>query len=68
LVEPSQTRVTGSVESLRVTGLQARVNVESHTKFHVLFFALKWRPICYKMAPNKLEHGAQHAMKWCSVR
>jgi len=24
--------------------------------------------LCYKMAPNKLENGAQHAMKWCPMR
>jgi len=30
LVESSQSRVTGTVESLRVIALQARVNVVSH--------------------------------------
>jgi len=25
---------------------------------------MKWRPTCYKMAPDKIENGAQHAMKW----
>jgi len=25
---------------------------------------MKWRPTCRKMAPDKFENGAQHAMKW----
>ena len=30
------------------------------------FFAMIWHPTCHKMAPDKLENGAQHkhAMKW----
>ena len=28
------------------------------------FFAMKWHLTCYKMAPDRLENGAQHAMKW----
>jgi len=52
-------RVTRTVESLRVIGLQARGNVESHeiSRFFYNIF-------CYEMAPDKLEDGAQHAMKW----
>ena len=67
LVESSQSRVKRTVESVRVIGLQARVNVESHEVLHFfydIFYAMKWRPTCYKMAPDKLENGAQHAMKW----
>ena len=55
-------RVTRTVESLRVIGLQARVNVESH-EISRLFYdrfllwnstqhAIKWRPISLKMVPN----------------
>jgi len=29
---------------------------------------MKWRPTCYKMAPNKSENGAQHIMKWCPIK
>jgi len=52
LVESSQSRVTRTVESLRVIGLQARVNVESYeiSRFFFNIFLL-W-------------NGAQHAMKW----
>jgi len=51
-------RVTRTVESFRVIGLQARVDVD-HKKFHMFstFFAMKWRPTCCKMAPDKLENG-----------
>ena len=41
-------RVTETVESLRVIGLQARVNVESHEVshfFYYIFYVTKWRPI-----------------------
>jgi len=24
--------------------------------------------LCYEMAPDKLEHGAEHAMKWRPIR
>jgi len=61
LVESSQSRVTKTVESLRVIGLQARVNVESHEISHFFYYisyATRWRPTCYKMAPDKLENGA----------
>jgi len=37
-------------------------SMSSHTKFHIFsttFFAVKWRPTCYKMAADKLESGAQ---------
>jgi len=47
--------------------LQARVNVESHEISHFsyyIFYVMKWRPTCYKMAPDELENGAQHAIKW----
>ena len=54
----SQSRVTRTVESLRVIGLQAQVNVESHEIS--CFFNI----FCYEMAPDKLENGAQHASKW----
>jgi len=43
-------RVTKTVESLRVIGLQARVNVESHEIshfFYYIFYVTKWRPTCY---------------------
>jgi len=56
LVESSQSRVTKTVESLRVIGFQARVNVESHEIshfFYYILYAMKWHPTCYKMAPNK---------------
>jgi len=36
-------------------------SMSSHTKFHVFsttFFALKWRPTCHKMVPDKLENGS----------
>jgi len=49
-----------NVESFRVIGLQTRVNVESHEISH--FFLLHF--LCYEMAPDKLENGAQHAIKW----
>jgi len=42
-------RVTRTVESLRVIGLQV---------------AMKRRPTGYKMAPDKIENCAQHSMKW----
>jgi len=63
----SQSGVTKTVESLRFIGLQARVMVESHEIshfFYYIFYATKWRPTCCKMAPDKLENGAQHAIKW----
>jgi len=61
-------RVARTVESLRVIALQARINVESHeiSRFfcYLLYlFAMKWRPTCHKIAPDKLENGPQHAMK-----
>jgi len=37
------------VESLRVIGLQARVNVELHEISHFFYYFL-----CYEMAPNTL--------------
>ena len=42
----------------------------SQIKFHTFrmsFFAMKWRPKCYKMAPGKFDNGAQHAIKWCPI-
>jgi len=60
-------RVTKTVESLRVIGLEARVNVESHKISHFfsyIFYAMKWRPTYYETVPDKLENGAQHAIKW----
>jgi len=60
-------RVTKTVESLRVIGLQARVNVKSHEIshfFYYIFYAMKWRLTCYKMVPDKLEKGDQLAIKW----
>jgi len=51
----SQSRVTRTVESLRVIGLQARVNVESNEISHFFYdflYAVKWRPISYKMVAN----------------
>jgi len=51
-----------SHKNFRVVRLQARVNVESHEISHFLyyiFYATQWRPTCYKMAPDKLENGAQ---------
>jgi len=68
LVELSQSRVTRTVESLRVIGLQARVNGESHEIsriFYDIFLlwngaqrAIKWRPISLKIVPNMLWNGA----------
>jgi len=49
-------RVTRTVESLRVIGLQARVT-RNFTFFQRHFFALKWHPTCYEMAPDKLKNG-----------
>jgi len=46
LVESSQSRVTKTVESLRVLGLQARVT------WNFTFFLLHF--LCYEMAPNML--------------
>ena len=63
----SQSRVTKTVESLRVIGLQAQVNFESHEIshfFYCILYEMKWHPTCYKMAPDKLENVAQHAIKW----
>ena len=54
------------VESLRVYGLQDRVNVESYEISHFFLlhlYAMKWHPIPYKMATDKLENGGQHAIK-----
>jgi len=59
-----------NVESLRVISLLARVNVESHEIshfFYYIFYAMKWRPTCYKMEPDKLENGTQHVMKWRQI-
>jgi len=67
LVESGQSRMTKTVESLRVIGLQARVNFESYEIshfFYYIFYAMKWCPTSYKMAPDKLENGGQHAIKW----
>jgi len=55
-------RVTKTLESLRVIGLQARVNVESHEIsrfFYDTFFAMKWYPTCHKMVPDQWEKVAQ---------
>jgi len=44
----SQSRVGRTVESLRVIGLQTRVNVESHEISHFfnnIFYAAKWCPM-----------------------
>jgi len=65
----SQSRVTRTVESLRVIGLQARVNFESHeiSRFFYKIFlpwngaqhAIKWRPITLKMVPNMQWYGTR---------
>jgi len=50
-------------KNCRVIGLQARVNDESHEIshfFYEIFYAMKWRPTCYKIAPDKLENGPQY--------
>ena len=54
--ESSQSR------ELRVTGLQARVNFESNeiSLFPMSFFAMKWCPTGYKMAPDKLQNGTYY--------
>ena len=51
----SQSRVTVTVESLRVIALQARVKVESNeiSYFFYDFFMLR--------------NGAEHAIKWCPI-
>jgi len=41
---------------------QCRVK-RNFTFFLRHFFAMKWHPTCHKMVPDKLENGAQHAMK-----
>ena len=66
----SQSRVTKTVDSLQVIGLQALVNVESHEVSHFFYYisyATKWRPTCCKTVPDKLENGAQHADKWLPI-
>jgi len=63
-------RVTITVTSLRVIGLQARVNVEPQEISHFFlrhFFAMKLCPTCHKIAPDKLENGAQYPMKRCPI-
>ena len=35
-------------------------SISSHTKFHVFSTTF----FCYEMAPDTLENGALHAMKW----
>jgi len=45
----SPSRVTRIVESLRIIGLQARVNVESHENSH-FFYDIRY----YEMVPNML--------------
>jgi len=70
IVESWLGRVTRTVESLRVIGLQARINVESHEISHFfydIFYVMKWHPTCYKMVPDKLENGVQHGMKWYPI-
>jgi len=52
LVESSQSRVTRIVESLRVIGLQARVNVESH-EISRFFYDI----FCHEIAHDTLENG-----------
>ena len=59
----------GRVESLRVIGLQARVNVESHEISHFFYnifllwngaqYVRKWWPTCYEMVLDKLENCAE---------
>jgi len=37
-------------------------SMSSHTKFHIFsttFFAVKWRPTCYKMVPYMLQNGGR---------
>jgi len=52
LVKSSQNRITRIVESLRVIGLQARVNFESHEISRFIYdIFLLW-------------NGTQHAVKW----
>jgi len=50
-------RVTRTVESLHVSGLQARANVKSNeiSLFSYIFFATKLYPTSYTMAPNELK-------------
>jgi len=52
--------------SLRVTGLQAQVNVDSNEISHFSYglFHYKIEPNMLYMAPDKLENGAQYTMKW----
>jgi len=41
--------------------------MSNQTKFHIFpmsFFSKEWRPTSYKMAPGKLENGAQQTKKW----
>jgi len=60
LVELSESRITRSVKSLRVIGLQARVTVESIkiSFFYDICYAIKWRLISQKIVPNMLWNGA----------
>jgi len=53
MASPSRVRVE-FVESLRVTGLQARVSVESHEISRFIYDIF-----CYEMAPNMPQNGTQ---------
>ena len=59
----SRVRVESHELSSRFKSLLCRLeSMSSHMKFHVFlrhFFAMKWRPTCYKMAPDKLENCAE---------
>jgi len=59
MIWSSQSRVTKIVESLRVIGLQARVNVESHETSRFFYDIF-----CHEMAHGQLENGTQHVIKW----
>ena len=66
LVESSQNQVTKTVESLRSLVCKLE-SMSSHMKFHIFstrFFML-WNGAQHSnIAPDKLENGAQHAIKW----
>jgi len=45
----------------------SQCKVTQNFTFFLHFFAMKWRPSFYKMAPDKLESGAQHTVKYCPI-
>jgi len=64
----SRVRVESQKLSSHFESLACKLeSMSSHMKFHIFsiafFDAMKWRPTCYKMAPDKLENCAQCCFK-----